>query len=268
MNQHITNINELLSREAALSAQQLGIGLTSIRKYNFTSKGVFYSGMFSLTIGLERILKIILLLDYHISNGSYPNDNKFLRRKGHNIQDLIKECNLIKNKFSVEKHEYPSSQITKEIITFLSDFATTSRYYNLDVIIGDKKTINEPLARWDSDICSLILKKHPPSKKKIDKYKNLADMICDISFVDHTLDDGMRVNDAHTFFEQSAFVEDKQAYSVLYLYKIVQYSLHTLKELDYKMNPQLCLREHFLNLEMANLTTASILRRKNWSLNQ
>jgi hypothetical protein len=72
MDEKITNINELLNREAALSAQLLGNGLTSIRKYDFSSKGIFYSGMFSISIGLERILKIILVLDYQIKNSKFP----------------------------------------------------------------------------------------------------------------------------------------------------------------------------------------------------
>lgn len=67
---NITNQLELLGREAELASKTLGTGLTELRKYSFGGFGYFYSGMFSLVIGLERVAKLTLLSNYYISNNA------------------------------------------------------------------------------------------------------------------------------------------------------------------------------------------------------
>jgi len=61
---NLTDVQELLGREAELAATTVGVGLTELRKYDFATIGRFYSGIFSYTIGIERICKLVLLLDY------------------------------------------------------------------------------------------------------------------------------------------------------------------------------------------------------------
>lgn len=265
---NITNVDELLRREAALSSQLIGNGLTAIRKYDFTTTGVFYSGMFSVCIGIERILKLILLLDYKISNGKYP-ENNYLKNKGHKIDRLISDCKIINDKLcnysSLQKSEifFGDSLITT-IVAYLTEFSISSRYYNLDVITGNTKTNNEPLAQWTNDICKVIIDRHPPSKKKLAEFKEYADAHSDESIVMHTHEDGSHIGDLHNFVNHSALIEEKQSYSVYYIYQIVNFSLQLLTELDYMLNPQLYLREYFNNLLMYKTTCSEIRRRKNW----
>ena len=45
---NIKDMDELLGREAELAAQQLGNGLSSIRKYNFAAMGFFTLAYFLL----------------------------------------------------------------------------------------------------------------------------------------------------------------------------------------------------------------------------
>ncbi len=270
MNHRITDVYELLRREASMSAQLLGTGLTSIRKYNFASKGLFYSGMFSICIGIERILKLIVLLDYRLKNNSYP-ENAFLRNKSHKIKDLIKDCKAINDDLCGSSKLTNSLNtfediLVRKIVNFLTQFAMDSRYYNLDVVTGVTKNSNEPLAHWDSEICSIILKRHPPSKRKVEEYKNIADTIGDISLVHHIHENGTRISNTNNLFQQSSYIEEKQGYSVYYIYKIVDFSVQLLQEIDSKLVPQLFLREHFIHLYMYNPTCSSIRRRKNWTL--
>lgn len=53
---------EGLLLEGALASDALGHGLTALRSHDFADKGRFFSGMFPLTIGLERVLKRAPLL--------------------------------------------------------------------------------------------------------------------------------------------------------------------------------------------------------------
>ncbi len=260
MHQNLTDINELLNREAALASQQLGSGLSTIRKYDFSSKGVFYSGMFSICIGVERILKLIALLDYRCKNDHYP-ENRFLKDKGHKINDLVTYCRAIVT--DIEQKVFDDS-LSDQILNFLTDFAVSSRYYNLDAITGKFQANNEPMARWDNEICSEIINRHPPSPKKLAKYAWVGNKINNISVVSHTLENGVNISNAKSLFESAAFIENKQSYSVYYLYKIISWSVALLKSLDFQLTPQLYLREHFINLEMYDTTCSAIRRRKNW----
>jgi len=265
---NITNIDELLIREAAMSSQLIGSGLTSIRKYDFTSKGTFYTGMFSVSIGIERILKLILLLDHKITNDSYP-DNNFLKQKGHKIKRLVSDCRAINDKLCnssslVKSEVFFNDILIGKIVDYLTEFSISSRYYNLDVITGNPKNTNEPLAKWTNDICKIIVDRHPPSKKKLAEFNEYADTYNDRSIVMHTHEDGSHIGDLHNFVNQSALIEGKQGYSVYYLYKIVDFSVKLLTELDFNLNSQLYLRENFTNLLMYDTTCSAIRRRKNW----
>lgn len=265
---NITDIDELLSREAAMSSQLLGSGLTSIRKYDFTSKGVFYRGMFSVSIGIERILKLILLLDYKITNDRYP-DNDFLKKKGHKIKRLISDCREINDKLNtnsslVESEVVFNDELIIKIVDYLTEFSISSRYYNLDVISGNEKNTNEPLAKWTNDICKIIIERHPPSTKKLKEFREYADAYNDMSIVMHTHEDGSQIGDLHNFVKNSALIEEKQGFSAYYLFKIIDFLVSLLMELDFKLNPQLNLREHFTNLLMYQTTCSAIRRRKNW----
>lgn len=45
-------------------------GLTSLRNANIDEvyRGLFYSGLFELTTGFERLMKIVLILDHQLKN--------------------------------------------------------------------------------------------------------------------------------------------------------------------------------------------------------
>ena len=62
----------LLSNEASLSAISLSQGLTFLRKADFVKKAYASHAFFSLSIGIERLIKLILIYEYRLSN-----NNKF-----------------------------------------------------------------------------------------------------------------------------------------------------------------------------------------------
>jgi hypothetical protein len=60
-----------LLREAALVRHLLGSGVTALGRADYaTGLGEYYSAFFGLSIGLERLAKLVLVADYAISNHS------------------------------------------------------------------------------------------------------------------------------------------------------------------------------------------------------
>jgi hypothetical protein len=58
-----------LRREATLVRQLVGAGVTALGRANYADKkGDYYTAFFGLSIGLERLVKLILVADYAISN--------------------------------------------------------------------------------------------------------------------------------------------------------------------------------------------------------
>ncbi|EFF7444771.1 hypothetical protein BWP76_003567 [Escherichia coli] len=85
--------------EVDFSRQLLGIGLTSLRKANFASRGLYFQALSSISLGLERLMKLCLMLDDYNKNGKYTSRKK-LRDYGHNLSKLF---NLV-----IERVDSPS----------------------------------------------------------------------------------------------------------------------------------------------------------------
>lgn len=84
-----TEKERLLANEASLTSSLLGNGLNALRKASIYNKGLYYQAFFSLSIGVERLLKIIIITQYRSEhNGDFPVDID-MKKIGHN---LIKLC--------------------------------------------------------------------------------------------------------------------------------------------------------------------------------
>ena len=74
----------LLEQEGLLAQACLCNGLTALRRANLgDKKGLFYSAFFELSIGFERTLKLILILDHMARNQLDPPDSKTVEDYGH-----------------------------------------------------------------------------------------------------------------------------------------------------------------------------------------
>lgn len=71
-------------------------GLTALLRANLgDKKGFFYSTFFELSIGLERMLKQALILDYMSRNQSAPPDSKTVEGYGHKLRTLFDKIKAI-----------------------------------------------------------------------------------------------------------------------------------------------------------------------------
>ncbi len=78
----------LLQQEGHLISSCLTNGLTELRAANVHNKGAFYSALFNLSVGIERLLKAIVIIEHMLNNNlSVPNKRQ-LKRYGHNIVEL------------------------------------------------------------------------------------------------------------------------------------------------------------------------------------
>lgn len=83
----------LLEQEGLLAQACLCNGLTALRRANLgDKKGLFYSAFFELSIGFERTLKLVLILDHMARNQLVPPDSKTVEDYGHKLRALFDSC--------------------------------------------------------------------------------------------------------------------------------------------------------------------------------
>lgn len=138
----------LLVQEGHLTRSALIGGLDSIRKSNVddNSRGLFYSGLFQLATGFERLMKIVFILDYKINNDFKNPSDKELRRFSHNIRGLFDKCADLSLKYDL-KEKLDLDEFQPKILNILSSFGTSSRYYNLTEL-AENNNKEDPIAQW------------------------------------------------------------------------------------------------------------------------
>lgn len=156
-----------LQREASIGAEMIASGVTLLGKASSFRHGLYSQAFFNLTIGLERTAKLVVLLDYYFKNNHTFFDDKSLRDKyGHDLNKLLETSKRISEKLVTDKrYKFPDTELHKKLIIFLSDFAKTTRYYNLNLLTSTGTNQHDPIKTWNADIGSLILKKYPLRKK-------------------------------------------------------------------------------------------------------
>jgi len=121
----------LLQQEGHLISSCLAMGLTELRSANVYNKGAFYSALFNLSVGIERLLKAIIIMEHMLKNNLSVPTKKQLRGCGHNITELYDECVKISiNHGSQLPARSSIDNINQELLGLLSDFAQITRYHN------------------------------------------------------------------------------------------------------------------------------------------
>lgn len=155
----------LLEQEGFLISSCLVRGLTDLRSAHVHNKGVFYSSLFNLSIGIERLLKALVIVEHMAANNVSVPTKKQLKSYGHNIEELYDRCVTIASARGVAVPDRNSlNSIQKEIISLLSDFAQTTRYHNLDAL-NPSHVGKDPLDHW-AQIVTAILEKDVPKAQK------------------------------------------------------------------------------------------------------
>lgn len=168
----------------------LATGLTELRTAHIHNKGACYSGFFNLSIGLERLLKSIVIIEHMISNDLTPPTKNQLKQYGHDVVELYDKSVEIGGRHDSRVPEQTSlDTIEQEILGLLSDFAQSSRYHNLDALSSQAAFI-DPLIRWNCimvDILKVDVTKY--QKEKI--LRQAQDVGCAIEDITVTVMHGL-----------------------------------------------------------------------------
>lgn len=234
-------IFQALAREMALADRTICTGLTSIREADLSKNGTYSEAFFNLSIGLERIGKLIFILDHcYSNNGALPTD-KDLRNFGHRLGDIIAHAKAVRAKYPIkdELGTWIENDIQNAIISCLSEFADGTRYYNLDYITGGKtKQATDPVKLWYESVIEPALLKHYSQRardKDEAKVKELRNFGWDsVVMVRFTAEDGRPIDkfDDLTLHAHTAKIGNKWAQ--LYVLRIVRFLAILLMDLGWK----------------------------------
>ena len=191
---------------------------------------------FALSIGMERLTKLIVLADFAISNGGLFPTNQELKDLGHDIERLMNRCEEISLRYrSGEEYSIrPTSHIHQGIVTGLREFGVLSRYYNLDFIAGGKAAqLPEPIdASWRRVGVPILAKHYSKAQRQKDE-DCAADIAVSIarSFVLHHAEDGNVIDDPDTLFRQAMATRIVQKYGQLCTLQIIRWLAFLISDL-------------------------------------
>lgn len=170
MEQHFSPVGHLLRQESMLAAACLANGLTALRHANLGDKeGLFYTAFFELATGLERILKVNVILDHMARQEMKPPDSKTIEKFGHKLCKLYKENQKICEQHSMQYLAvYSHESLARRLLDFLDAFAHPGgRYSNINKLTGSKcKQTPDPLASWAVIVQHIMDTHATPSQRK------------------------------------------------------------------------------------------------------
>ncbi len=148
----IQEIQEIaLIDEVDVAISFIDVGLTSLKRLAIDD--FVHLPILLLSYGFERLLKMIICLDYREQNGEFPNTSDLKKIKTHNIKDLLRR---VVKKSKSWKDEKKSAETKKDmdflendaelqsIVKLLTEYGISSRYYNINIIIGEKNSYGKP----------------------------------------------------------------------------------------------------------------------------
>jgi hypothetical protein len=230
---------EAVQREAQLAAEQAAHGVTVLGRANHAQTGLYTQAFFGLSIGVERMGKLIFLADHAIrSNGAFPTDQD-LRKIGHDLASLLTKCEAISAGLS-QPRDYmarPSDAIHRGIEDVLSLFSTKLRYYNLNHLAGTAQGQQDPVTLWWEKVATPICGRHYSQQQR---EKDEADAVTiesimgDNSFILHSTEAGEPIRDIRTFFARSQVTRVLQKYGRLYTLQIVRWLASIIFDLSHR----------------------------------
>jgi hypothetical protein len=179
-----SRIFTLLQHEGGLAEGCLSVGLTALRNAKVTDKRKFYSGFFNTTIAFERLMKLIVVIDYMLSNDFKSPTEKQLKAYGHDLVTLYQASVNVANKINIPNIQMPTQgSVEGNILNLLSEFAKSSRYYNLNSLSQHSSINIDPLVKWEEIINSVIEEDVPDRqlKKRLELAKQIYNQIKDIT---------------------------------------------------------------------------------------
>lgn len=259
----------LLQQEGYLISSCLAAGLTQVRLANVHDKGAVYGALFNLSIGIERLLKAVVIIDHMLENGLAVPSRRQLKDYGHDIGELYDTCARIATRRGVPIPERTVlDSLDQELLSLLVDFAKTTRYHNLDAL-SSPQSGRDPLAHW-GEILIRVLSQDVPEhqvRKIIGQRTALAKAVDDVMLtVAHGLD--QRPLSTEEAFVLPGLHEKAAAHVTWRIVRIlspVRALVDNLSSQSYRLNvsvPPFPQMQEFLQWMFDD--RASVLKKKKW----
>jgi len=157
---------QLLEQESLIVRSCLCTGLTGIRNANLHDKGRYYTAFFQLAIGIERMAKLALILDCMAQNNLCAPGQQAVRTYGHDLKTLFATVQATAQARGYTLRSiFTLSQLSTDVLEFLSEFATGMRYANLDALASGNAQ-REPLHEWNQILQGVVKSKVPAKTKR------------------------------------------------------------------------------------------------------
>ena len=240
----------LLANEASLTSSLLGSGLNALRRADTYNKGLYYQAFFSLSIGIERLLKIIIINQHRCKNdGAFPKDIE-LKKLGHNLIELCEHTGI---SFTNSLHI--------KIIEFLGNFSMKARYYNIDFMVDIPNKYADPLKDWD--LIEKCILKTVPHKKTVRNKEILAGLLDEVSVIrQHDLQ-GNLMTSAMDLLNDFEARDTIQGYSTQLTFEIITVLANKVRALEREKYLMPVLSEFFV-LFHNHWKPFETRRKKNW----
>lgn len=160
-------------REAEIAGASLASGLGGLAAATHLEKGILVKAFFDLSVGFERTMKLIYIIDYGLRHGGVLPTNSIMRTLGHDLDRLSSEVNEIREALVVEGVTFlwpaPDAETATRIISVLSRFARSTRYYNLDLLSGAQNLGDDPIDAWSSEVHRHLMSGYPARRQQQDR---------------------------------------------------------------------------------------------------
>lgn len=266
-----------IALECKLTRQLCGSGLTSISRADYaTGLGEYYSAFFALSVGIERLCKLILCFFEHKSTKTFPSQKRF-REYGHNLTRLTGTVRNHEETTNLSR-EYDSldDEICTAIISHLSAFASASegRYANFLIMeTGRHVATYEPVSEWNNLVGGKILDRHfrgtRSESSARDRARVIEALLGTYSTVQHTSEDWSRLTTVEAASFRTAENKVLQKFGRFYSFKIIRSLAEIFNEATrmhgYEEGGELWFG-HYEHFQTFTLPNSFGLSRKNWPL--
>jgi len=192
-----------IRQEVMLVRHLIGAGATAIGQANYANKkGEYYRAFFELSVGMERLAKLILVVDYAQTHAGKLPDEKHVRQFGHDLKSLFAAVEQVSAARALKlDYPRPSDAVATAIIENLDAFADAKRgrYANFGALANPQTAQHEPIAKWWTEVAEAVLKDryhgNPVQKKVEGNAQAVTDILGDISAVLHTSETREQITD-------------------------------------------------------------------------
>lgn len=226
-----------LLSEAAIATSCLEVGLPALRKANHMQRGLYIGAFVNLSVGLERLLKLIVLIDWVVEHaGTYPSRRVFKKHFGHDLEKLFMAVGEIRSRRADAGDEFQWNlievSVATSIVRVLSDFAKSTRYYNLDYLTSDGGgNGRDPVEAWFTEVGGVLEANYPPGRRVRDEADAAVvhELVGPNTLLLQETENGQAIHDLGTSLRHARFVEYLQTTATFHCATIVRYLAEALR---------------------------------------